>query len=72
MSCRVVGCELEMHPQLALEIGITPARPETAPETDEPLANGRHDRVLRFYASSRSSVCMIVTIRAHSAFSVVS
>ncbi len=69
---RVLLSQSPMQPQLLFQILVIPIRPERFPESDDPLTKFGHEPAPVCQPSLFSSVCMMDTMRSHSAFSVAS
>src|SRR5262249_45618214 len=68
----LVRRELEMRPQLLLEIRVAAGPMDRGDQALGPLAARGGDMAHRSHSSPCSSVCMIVVMRCHSAFSSAS
>jgi hypothetical protein len=63
----VLGRQLEVRPQLVLEVGVRSRPADRRPQAREPLAHGGGN-----HSDSRSSACIVDAVRSHCAFSVSS
>ena len=70
-ALRLLGRQFDVEPQLLFEVTIRSPRAERSPQAVNPFTERTH-RSPRFHPCSPSSVCMIVDVRAQSAFSLAS